>query len=209
MINKNHESQDQWRILIAGAGGQGVITAARMLTDFFLTRGDQVLSGQLHGMAQRGGSVQSTVMVNCGVSPAIPEGGADIVVGFEPVETVRALPYISSKTSVFLNTSVIIPFVLSQNFVKGAGATKYPDMDELKNSISDVTTDLKIIDAAAMAKDAGTYKALNMVMLGCLFGAKVMPYAAIDFQETAMANTPPKFAEINNKAFTLGVEFMN
>ena len=96
-----------WRIVFAGTGGQGVITAARLLTQFFSRRGSQVVSGQLHGMAQRGGSVQASVMIDSGISPVMPTGAADCVVGFEPVETVRALSFMSPRTTVFMNTTSI------------------------------------------------------------------------------------------------------
>ena len=75
------------------ASKQGVLTAARALCEFFAERGHNVVSGQLHGMAQRGGSVQSSVVIDSGISPVIARGRADFVVGFEPAETVRALPF--------------------------------------------------------------------------------------------------------------------
>ncbi len=194
------------RIVIAGTGGQGVLTAARFLTHFFLRSGEQVLSGQLHGMAQRGGSVQSTVMINCGISPAIPRGSADIVVGFEPVETVRSLGYISSKTRVFMNLSPVIPFVLSQNAVLGQGITQYPDIDGLVESIRQATDRVYTLDATRLATEAGAAQAMNMVMLGSLIGAEIFPCTPDGFLDSVLRITPEKFAEINRKAFFLGVE---
>lgn len=78
----SQKNGDGWRILIAGTGGQGVLTAARLLCDVFVEDGHQAVSGQLHGMAQRGGSVQSSVIIDCGISPVIPSGRADFVLGF-------------------------------------------------------------------------------------------------------------------------------
>jgi indolepyruvate ferredoxin oxidoreductase beta subunit len=205
MIEKNKKS---WRIVLAGTGGQGVITAARLLTDFFLLRGEQVLSGQLHGMAQRGGAVQSTVMINCGISPAIPKGSADVVVGLEPVETARALDYISEKTTVFMNERPVVPFVLSQNHVLEEGITRYPDVELLVESIRKVTSRLHTLDATALAEKAGAFKALNTVMLGCLMGAELLPCTAEEFRAEMIMTLPEKFLEKNSKAFSLGVEFM-
>ncbi|MFQ5495312.1 MAG: 2-oxoacid:acceptor oxidoreductase family protein, partial [Phycisphaerae bacterium] len=110
-----------WKILIAGTGGQGVLTAARLLCDFFVDRGHDVASGQLHGMAQRGGAVQSSVIVDGGPSPIIAMGRADFVVGLEPVETARAIPFMSARTLVFMNTAPVIPFVLAQQAISKQG----------------------------------------------------------------------------------------
>ncbi len=93
-----------------GTGGQGVLTAAKLLCAAFMERGHEVVSDQAHGMAQRGGCVQSSVMIDCGISPVIAQGTADFVLGFEPVETARALPIMAATTTVFMNTSPVIPY---------------------------------------------------------------------------------------------------
>ena len=195
-----------WRILIAGTGGQGVITAARLLTEFSVLHGHQVLSSQLHGMAQRGGAVQSSVLIDCGISPAIGRGDADIVLGLEPVETARALPFMAAKTAVFMNTIPVIPCVLAQNYVLGEGPAEYPSVEKLSASIRAVTSKLATVDASALAKQAGSLKALNAVMLGCLFGSGLLPYTTEHFMNTIMKTAPPRLAETNSKAFLSGVE---
>jgi len=196
-----------WRILIAGTGGQGVITASRLLTEFSVQHGHQVVSGQLHGMAQRGGAVQSTVLIDCGISPAIGRGDADTVLGLEPVETARALPFISAKTAVIMNTVPVIPCVLAQNYAVGEGPAEYPSLDKLSTSIREVTSKLVTLDATALAKQAGSIKSLNVVMLGCLFGSGLLPYAAEHFLDSVIKTAPPQLAKTNSKAFLNGVEF--
>jgi indolepyruvate ferredoxin oxidoreductase beta subunit len=195
------------RILIAGTGGQGVITAARLLMEFFSARGHQVVSSQLHGMAQRGGAVQSTVLVDCGISPALGRGRADFVLGFEPVETARVLPYISSTTVVFLDPTPIVPYVLAQNHVFEQQPTEYPSVDHLCDVIRSVTTNLVSVDATALAQQAGSVRALNVVMLGCLFGSGLLPYRAADFLDETMKTVPAHVAETNHRAFQSGVQF--
>ncbi|NOY07174.1 MAG: indolepyruvate oxidoreductase subunit beta [Chlorobi bacterium] len=195
------------RILLAGTGGQGVITAARLLSEYFVRKGDQVLSAQLHGMAQRGGAVQSTVCVNSGISPALPRGGADVVLGCEPVEAARTLPYVSADTVVFINTAPIVPFVLSQNYVLESGSSEYPDLGMLEESLRAATSRVYPLDATKMAQEAGSLKTINVVMLGCLFGAGVVPYPSQDFIDTIMVLAPPNLAETNTAAFRMGVEF--
>jgi indolepyruvate ferredoxin oxidoreductase beta subunit len=204
---KARRSERGWRILIAGTGGQGVLTAARLVTDFFVLEGLSVTSGQLHGMAQRGGSVQSSVMVDCGMSPVIPKGGADAVLGLEPVETARALPFISSQTTVFMNTAPVIPFTLDQQAVRAEGEVRYPDVSELATLIESVTSHVLPIDATRMALGAGSIKALNVVMLGCWFGSGLSPFTPEDFMDTMLKGAPAGSREVNRKAFLSGVEF--
>ena len=195
-----------WRILIAGTGGQGVLTAARLLTDFFVLEGASVTSGQLHGMAQRGGSVQSSVMVDCGMSPVIPKGGADAVLGLEPVETARALPFISSQTTVFMNTAPVIPFTLDQQAVRSEGEVRYPDVSKLAALVGSVASHVFTLDANRLALEAGSIKALNVVMLGCWFGSSLCPFAPEDFMDTMLKSAPAGSREVNSRAFLSGVE---
>lgn len=206
MSNPENGSRTGWRILLAGAGGQGVITAAKLISNFFTERGRYVVSGQLHGMAQRGGSVQSSVMIDCGMSPVMPLRGADVVIGCEPVETVRVLPFVSDRTIVFMNTAPIIPYVLSQQYVLGKGTSDYPSIGELQSHIGAVTQHLFTLDATAMATAAGSVKVVNVVMLGCLFGSGLLPVTPEDFFESVMANAPKRFIESNRRAFLNGVE---
>ena len=195
-----------WRILIVGTGGQGVLTVARLLCDSFVALGHNVVSGQLHGMAQRGGSVQSSVMIDCGISPLIARGGADFVLGFEPVETARALPYMSSGTVVYMNSTPVIPYVVGQRSVLGEGGARYPEVKELAASIGAVTRRVFCFDATQLAQQAGSAATVNVVMLGCLIGSGLMPSAVETFWDIAEKRVPPKAKEANARAFRRGVE---
>jgi indolepyruvate ferredoxin oxidoreductase beta subunit len=186
---------------------QGVVTAARLLTEFFSARGNQVVSGQLHGMAQRGGSVQASVMIDCGISPVIPAGAANCVVGFEPVETVRAIPFMSPSTTVFMNTTPVVPYVLSQQAVRGKGDGQYPSQESLEESILAITPNLLAFDATELARSAGMVKTLNVVMVGCLFGSGILPATPEEFTDTVMKTVPSKLAEVNERAFKCGVDY--
>jgi indolepyruvate ferredoxin oxidoreductase beta subunit len=195
-----------WRILIAGTGGQGVLTAARLLCDRFVELGHQVVSGQLHGMAQRGGAVQSCVIIDGGISPVIPSGRADYVLGYEPVETTRALPFMSWETTVYMNTTPVIPFVLAQRTVSKEGDPEYPSLERLFDAIRAVTSNLFAFDATGCAAEAGSTRALNMVMLGCLLGSDSLPSSAEDFWDSVPERMPPALRETNTRAFWKGVE---
>ena len=197
-----------WRILIAGTGGQGVLTAARLLCECFVELGHDVVSGQLHGMAQRGGSVQSSVMIDCGISPVIATGGADIVLGFEPVETARALPLMSSRTVVHMNTAPVIPYVLGQRAALKEGEAEYPDVAKLSDSIRAVASRVFTFDATGRALEVASAKALNMVMVGCLLGCASLPCTPGDFWDIAKGRMPPALVEANTRAFASGVELV-
>ena len=202
--SRHHRSG--WRVLLVGTGGQGALTAARLLCDAFVAHGHQVVSGQLHGMAQRGGSVQSSVMIDCGISPVIASGRADIVLGFEPVETARALPHVSSKTIVYVNTTPVIPYVVGQQSILRERGAGYPDVKELTDRICAMTPQVFCLDATQLAQRAGSAKTLNMVMVGCLIGSGSLPFAAEAFWDTAAKSMPPRLADMNTKAFMSGVE---
>lgn len=208
-INAGAPKRRGWRIVIAGTGGQGVVTAARLLCECFAERGHEVVSGQLHGMAQRGGAVQSSVIIDGGISPIISSGRADFVVGLEPVETVRALPLMSSQTTVYMNTTPVIPFVLAQRAVREEGGGEYPDVAELVRCVRAVTDNLFSIDAAQRAAEAGVSAALNMVLLGCLLGSAELPCTAEAFSDFVAARSPGALREANVRAFRMGVKAVN
>jgi indolepyruvate ferredoxin oxidoreductase beta subunit len=196
-----------WRILIAGTGGQGVLTIARLLCDCFAERGHQVVSGQLHGLAQRGGAVQSSVLIDAGISPVIAQARADVVIGLEPVETARALPLMSPRTLVYMNTAPVLPFVLAQRAVGNAPDAEYPAVQPLVDRVRSVAPDTFTLDATRLAVAAGSTQALNMVMLGCLLGSGTLPIAADEFLSAIATQMPPAVSETNGKAFRSGVAF--
>ncbi len=194
-----------WRLCIVGTGGQGVLTAARLLCDAFVERGHDVVSGQLHGMAQRGGGVQASVMVDCGISPMIGSGRADVVLGFEPAETVRALPLMSSRTAVFMNTAPVIPFTLGQQTVLRGEQAGYPDIAGLESAIRQVTEQVLTLDATQAATETGSARSLNLLMLGCLLGTGLLPCTPEEFWEVVVRRVPPSLAEANAPAYNRGV----
>jgi indolepyruvate ferredoxin oxidoreductase beta subunit len=193
------------RICIVGTGGQGVLTAARLLCDAFVEGGHDVVSGQLHGMAQRGGGVQASVMIDCGISPMIGAGRADIVLGFEPVETVRALPLMSSRTTVFMNTAPVIPYTLGQKVVLRDEESDYPDIGVLERAIRQVTEQILTLDATQAATETGSARSLNLLMLGCLLGTGVLPCTSEEFWEVVARRMPPSLADANARAYNRGV----
>lgn len=195
------------RILFAGTGGQGVLTAARFLGEVLVELGHDIVSGQLHGMAQRGGAVQSSVLVDAGISPVIASGRADFVVGLEPVETARALPLMSAQTVVYMNTAPILPFVLAQRAAKKEENAEYPDVDGLVEAVRAVSTRVFALDATQAAIEAGAAVSLNMVMLGCLLGSGLLPTTADEFWMKVQKRIPSALLEVNERAYRAGARF--
>jgi indolepyruvate ferredoxin oxidoreductase beta subunit len=158
-------------------------------------------------MAQRGGAVQSCVIIDGGVSPVIASGRADFVMGLEPVETARAIPFMSSRTVVYMNTTPVIPFVLAQRAVLEEQHADYPDIQQLVEAVRTVTPQTFAFDATQCAAEAGAMQALNMVMLGCLLSSGSLPCTTETFWDIVGQRIPPKFREINTRAYRKGTEF--
>ncbi len=201
----DQNSRCGWRIAIVGTGGQGVLTAARLLCAALVEEGREVVSSQLRGMALRGGSVQASVMIDCGICPVIAAGAADVVLGLEPAETVRALPLMSSRTLVLMNTTPVIPFVLALQSVLQEKEAEYPDVRLLVRRIGAVTPDVHAFDATALAAETGSDKTLNMIMLGCLLGTGALPCAGGSFLKTITRIIPPPLVGANTTAYLSGV----
>lgn len=188
------------RVLVVGVGGQGVLTAARLLGEAAVDAGLPVVLGQLHGMSQRGGSVESSVLIGSEGCSFIPPGGADLLLGFEPLEVLRARPSLSKNTTVLLSSGRVVPYPLAQ-----AGKT-YPDLDGMLASLRSHCARVELVDGPALAQEAGDRRALNIAMLGALAGLGVLPLdedalAAVIERESAAGRR-----DCNGRAFELGRE---
>ena len=187
-------------IFITGVGGQGSLSASTALGEAATRAGLKVLVGEIHGMAQRGGVVESTVRIGSACGPIIPDGCADLLLGFEPVETWRALPKASPGTMVITNTHPIVPATVS---MKG---DDYPDPDFVVAQIRAFCQHTVAIDATEIAREAGNAKAMNTVLLGIVAGTGILPFDAEILRAVVMANVPKKTIEANERAFNRGVE---
>ena len=183
-------------IMIVGVGGQGTLLASRILGNALIGAGYDVKVSEVHGMSQRGGSVTTYVRFGEKVwSPIIEKGGADIILSCELLEALRALPYLKPDGQIIVNTQQIDPMPVI------TGAAEYPQgIVETLKAQAKVTA----VDALALAKEAGSIKAVNVVLIGLL--AKNTPIPRAQWEETLRATVPPKFLEINLKAFALGYE---
>jgi len=186
------------RLIIVAVGGQGNLLASRVLGEAALLAGIPVRMSEIHGMAQRGGVVESAMIFGDARSTVISDGEADILVGFEPAETLRALNRCSPQTTVITNTAPLPPFTVA------IGKGVYPDLNRIQELIRERVRRLIAFDAAALAREAGQIMALNIVLLGALCRTDLLPLKADVVREAIRTRTKPAFVEANLKAFELG-----
>lgn len=190
-------------IQIVGVGGQGVLLASMVLGTAAMKEGHNVAMSEVHGMAQRGGSVLSTLRMGEGiVSPLAMKGEADMILGFEPVETCRNLPLGNGSTAVVMNADPIYPSTVT------AGLDSYPGPEDLLAAMKKVTKNIMTIDATSIAEKAGKAVAANAVMIGAAAAVKGFPLSRETVRSTLLDLVPEKFRELNAKAFDLGYDEM-
>lgn len=182
------------KIMIVGVGGQGTLLASRILGNVAIAAGHDVKVSEVHGMSQRGGSVVTYVKYGDAVySPIIGRGEADIVLAFEQLEAYRALPFLKLGGKMIVNTQKMNPMPVI------TGAASYPD--GLIEKLSDAA-DVTAVDARRLAEEAGNIKAVNVVLIGILAKSTDVPYET--WTEVIKNTVPPKFLDVNLKAFELG-----
>ena len=181
-------------IMIVGVGGQGTLLASRILGNTVINEGYDVKVSEVHGMSQRGGSVVTYVKYGEKVfSPIIDRGEADIILAFEMLEAYRALPYLKKGGKMIVNNQSMDPMPVI------IGAMEYPEniKEKLESKV-----DLVTVDALNYAKEAGNIKAVNVVLIGVMAKSTDIPYE--NWVETIKTTVPPKFLDVNLKAFELG-----
>jgi indolepyruvate ferredoxin oxidoreductase beta subunit len=184
-------------IVLTGVGGQGVITAANILGKAVVNAGLNVFVSEVHGMAQRGGSVNCTVRIGDVSGPLVPSGSADVILSIEPVEALRYIHYSNKKTIIITDITAVIPFTVA------TGDEEYPDVDVVFKELEKYG-ELHKVDAVKIAKDSGAAITKNIVMLGALEASGVLPFKKEVLLNTILENVPAKFKEINKKAFEGG-----
>ena len=163
-----------------------------------MSAGIPAVVSEIHGMAQRGGIVESSVIMGAH-SPIVSKGEADILISFEPSETLRALNKCNKDTVVITNIHPLPPFTVA------IGQGEYPDIEKALDFIKDKVALLIALDGDELAAKAGNSLSVNMVMLGALIGSKVIPLKEDILKETISKSTKQAFLESNLKAFDFGV----
>lgn len=182
-------------IMIVGVGGQGTLLASKLLGSMLITKGYDVKVSEVHGMSQRGGSVVTYVRYGDKVySPVIDKGEADFVLSFELLEAARFVEYLKKDGIILTNTQQINPMPVI------TGAAQYPE--RLDEKISALGVNIDAFDALSLAFEAGSAKAVNIVLLGRL--SRYFDFTEDEWLSAIERSVPEKFLEMNKKAFSLG-----
>src|SRR5665648_1020923 len=193
MKNKNI-----YKIHLIGIGGQGTVKASTIVGEAAMKKGLNVVMSEVHGMAQRGGTVVTELKIGEAQSPLIEEGAADLLIAFEPTEALRSFDKINSESFVIVNSSPVVPFTVS------LGISEYPELSSVFEELKTKIKNLLIIDAQKIAKEAGSIISGNMVLLGAAVAIPNFPVDKKLIIQSIKENLPPKSVEMNLKAFELG-----
>ncbi len=184
--------------LLIGVGGQGTILASKLIAQAAMDKGLHALTTETIGMAQRGGSVVSHVRIGKGIySPLIPYRTADLIIGFEPAEAVRALPFLKDNGMLIVSSKAVMP-------VTSALSGNTYESREMLAFLKDKVKNLVIIDTEDICNQCGSSKVANVALLGAAGEAKVLDITRKDFEDTINRLLPGKFIEMNLKALNLG-----
>ncbi len=188
------------RCVFVGVGGQGNLLASNLLGQAALSMGIPVVVSEIHGMAQRGGVVESAVLLGGANSPIVSNGEADVLISFEPLETMRILNKCNNKTLVITNAQPLPPFTVA------VGQGKYPPVDEILDKVTKKVGKVVTLNGNDLAEKAGNVLSLNMVMLGALIGSGATPVTEEVMKKIIAGSTKKAFLDSNLKAFDLGKE---
>jgi indolepyruvate ferredoxin oxidoreductase beta subunit len=183
-------------IVLAGVGGQGILSIAFVIDNAALKMGLKIKQAEVHGMAQRGGAVQSHLRLSEEDihSDLIPKGAADMILSVEPLETLRYLDYLGPEGYIVTSSTPMV------------NIPDYPDIEEVLASIREVERSV-VVDSGALAREAGSGRAQNMVMLGAASRHLILAETDIlEFIEVLFKDRGERLVEVNRKAFRLGRE---
>ncbi|MGR6835793.1 indolepyruvate oxidoreductase subunit beta [Syntrophomonas erecta] len=182
-------------ILIVGVGGQGTLLTSRIIADVAVNMDYDVKVSEIHGMAQRGGSVVSQVRYGDKIySPIIKKGDADIILAFEKVEAARWLDYLKPDGIIIINDDRVDPLPVM------SGKMKYPD--DIAERIARLVPKTRIVDATGIARSCGNVRAANVVLVGMLSEAIGLP--AEEVEKAIVKRVPERALDINLRAFREG-----
>jgi len=204
-MTKRQLVKDPLNLIITGVGGQGNVMISLIIGNAFIRDGYFVTVGETYGASQRGGPVMSHMRISAETqySPFIPDGCADIILGMEPVETLRMLGRYGNPNVV----TIINPRPIYSIDVTG-GYTEYPDLDNLVGTIEDLSAQTWIINATEEAQKMGSHMFANAILIGALVGSGVLP---LDRKLLApvLRETFPKETEANLAAFNKGIKLVS
>lgn len=188
------KTQKPLRIFFTGVGGQGTLTATTLLARVALDAQIEVVAGEIHGMAQRGGVVESTVMLGGLKSPKIAHGEADILMGFEALETLRALPYLRQGGIVFSSAESMAPTGVS------LGQASMPPLSTIETAVRQKASKAVFLPIRSIGVALGAAQAGNTALLGALCASGLLSIDTNDLVAGIQRHIPGPIGEINAKA---------
>ena len=200
MDTKQDKKPDITRLIIVAVGGQGNLLASKVLGEAACRLDVPVRMSEIHGMAQRGGVVESAMVFGDAQSTIISDGEADVLLSFEPLEALRAIHKCSARTVLITNTAPLPPFTAA------TGKGTYPDVELILERLRPKTGRVIPLDAAELAGRAGNALSVNMVLLGALIETAILPVTPDSVRDAIRETTKKAFLESNLAAFDLGRE---
>ncbi|MGC8555638.1 MAG: indolepyruvate oxidoreductase subunit beta [Conexivisphaera sp.] len=192
--------RDSINIIIAGVGGQGNVTAGIIMGEAARLAGLNAVMSEIHGLAQRGGIVSVDFRIGNVYGPIIPDGEVDLILGFEILESLRALSRARPGTVVITSTERIVPSSVN------VGEAKYPDLGDLRSRAVARGARIYEIDAPSIALAAGSALASNMVMVGAAMGAGFLPVGMNHVRDAIRIHFRERLWEVNERAVEMGFQ---
>ncbi len=189
-------------IIITGVGGQGNVLLSQLVGKVLVRGGFRTTIGETYGASQRGGAVMSHLRVSRRMQygPLIGEGQADVIVGLEPIETLRVLAHYGNPgAAVITNSRPVFPQAVS------SGGAKYPTVEEIARTLDELSSRFWVVDATDIALELGPPILANIVMMGTLVGSGLLPLGADAFEAELRESLPPDRLEMNLEAFRRGI----
>lgn len=194
-----------FNLLLAGVGGQGILLAAEVLGTAAVYEGLNVRVSEVHGAAQRGGAVVSNIRIGKNaLAPTMVEGTADVILGLEPLETLRNVKFASEKTLVLMNSEVITPTGI---FLK-IREVNLPCLETIIRNIRFFTDRIIVVDALELARKAGNILTQNIVLTGALAATEELPIKTGTLEGAIKELVPTNYIEVNLRAFNLGYDYV-
>lgn len=184
--------------LLVGVGGQGAILISKIMSNGFMKAGYDVKQSEVHGMAQRGGVVESVLLLGGWRSPKLDLGEADILLGFEPLETLRGLPYLRPGGVIFSSRDPMPPLSVS------LGMAAYPSMEEIEQKSRAVASQCHFLACRELGIQAGAAQAGNTVLLAAVCASGLLPFGIDALKAAIEKYLPAKLQASNLKALELG-----
>ncbi|MFQ5833435.1 MAG: indolepyruvate oxidoreductase subunit beta [Candidatus Thorarchaeota archaeon] len=198
---------ETYNIMFCGVGGQGLMLLSAILGRAAVDAGLEVRTGEQHGLSQRQGSIYVHFRIGKSLSPLIPYGKADMMVAMEASEVLRYIEYLK-ENGVVIMSNRIMPAVseTEQVALDKKRETKYLTVEQIVETIGEVTNRVVLLDSLAMAVEAGNPRTENSVLIGATVACEDFPIPAEEVRKAVLALVPPKTTTANSKAFDLGME---